>query len=104
MAPNSTSSALSMKAKTWRLIESSERVIAQCTLAAGGRLLAFGPCRGALLSAARRAHGDRGTVREEAGAVGGDGLAGAQTLDHLLQAILAHAGLHHALARHAVLD
>src|SRR5688572_20844560 len=100
MAPNSTSTALSMKAKTWRRIESSERVMS----AARRGLFAFRFGGGALVGAARAAHAHRRAVGEEARTVGGDRLADGKTLDHLLHAVLPHAGFDHALARDAVLD
>src|SRR6185436_18114159 len=102
MAPNSTSTALSITANTWRRIESSERVMVS---AAGGGFFALGLGRGAFFGAApAAAHRDRGAVGEEAGTVRGDGLARAQSLGDLLEAVLAQPGLDHALARDAVLQ
>src|SRR4051812_3767608 len=102
MAPNSTSTALSITANTWRRIESSERVM---VLAAGGGFFALGLGRGAFFRPApAAAHRHCGAVGQEAGAVGGDGFSRAQPLGHLLQALLAQPGLDHALARDAVLE
>src|SRR6185436_6100627 len=99
MAPNSTSTALSITANTWRRIESSERVMGS---AAGGGFFALGLGRGAFFRAPPGAHRDRRAVGQEAGPVRGNGLARGQPFRHLLKSVLAQAGLDHALARDAV--
>ncbi len=83
MTPNSTSTALSMKAKTCRRIDSSDRVT---TFAPG--------CRDR----------DGRAVGQEPSAVHHDGVARLQPLRDLLQAVLAQPGLHHALARDPLLQ
>src|SRR5262245_22114839 len=93
MAPNSTSTALSMYAKTCRRMESSESVMSAL----------LGPLALLVGGGARLGQRHGGAVGEEAGAVGGDHVAGAQALRHFLQAVLAHPGLDHALARDAFL-